>query len=108
MVMSNGGIILTEEEGEPKNSNKNPNHRHFVHHKSHIDDPGVGTDPTRWEAGRQMPEQFIEHCIQIIEIYSMGKLQNFSLLSLVIHNAITRLYKVFWTDWLKSNIYHAR
>jgi hypothetical protein len=37
--------------GKPKYSEQNLSQRHFVHHKSHMDLPGIEPGPSRWEAG---------------------------------------------------------
>jgi hypothetical protein len=45
---SNGAPV---DRGKPKNSEKNLPHYHFVHHKPHMDGPGIEPGPPRWEAG---------------------------------------------------------
>jgi hypothetical protein len=37
--------------GKPKYSGKNLSQCHFVHHKSHVERPGIELGPPRWEAG---------------------------------------------------------
>jgi hypothetical protein len=37
--------------GKPKYSGKNLSQCHFVHHKYHMDWPGIEPEPPRWEAG---------------------------------------------------------
>jgi hypothetical protein len=37
--------------GKPKYSGKNLSQFHFVHHKSHMDLPGIEPGPPGWEAG---------------------------------------------------------
>jgi hypothetical protein len=37
--------------GKPKYSGKILSQCHFVHHKSHMDGPGIEPGPPRWEAG---------------------------------------------------------
>jgi hypothetical protein len=37
--------------GKPMHSEKNLSQFHFVHHKSHMDRPGIEPGPPRWEAG---------------------------------------------------------
>jgi hypothetical protein len=37
--------------GKPKYSGKNLSQYDFVHHKSHMDRPGIEPGPPRWEAG---------------------------------------------------------
>jgi hypothetical protein len=39
------------ETGNPKYSERNLSQRHYVHHKSHMDWPGIEQMPPRWEAG---------------------------------------------------------
>jgi hypothetical protein len=39
--------------GKPTYSEKN---RQFVHHKSHVDGPGIEPGPPRWEAGDLPPK----------------------------------------------------
>jgi hypothetical protein len=42
--------------GKPKYSGKNLSQCHFIHHKSHMDWPGIEPRPPRWEAGNYPPE----------------------------------------------------
>jgi hypothetical protein len=37
--------------GKPKYSGKNLSQCHVVHHKCHMDRPGIEPGPPRWEAG---------------------------------------------------------
>jgi hypothetical protein len=37
--------------GKPKNSGNNLSQCLFVHHKYHMDSPGIKPGPPRWEAG---------------------------------------------------------
>ena len=42
--------------GKPKLWEKNLSQRHFVYHKSHIDEPENEPRSSRWQSGDQLPE----------------------------------------------------
>jgi hypothetical protein len=52
----NGAPVELNWQGKTNNSEKNLSQYHFVHHKFHMDWPGIEPGPPRWEAGEYPPE----------------------------------------------------
>jgi hypothetical protein len=72
--------------GKPKYSGKTLSQCHFVHHKSHMDWPGIEPGPPRWEAGDWLPEPLHGQVYILLNVYLMKAKSNVFLPLLLYYN----------------------